>query len=68
MVKQQTWQDRLCLTIQEAARALHLSPQTIYNLMDREGLPSVHFGKARRVPIDSLRDWLKQREEAQRSS
>ena len=51
----------LCVSVEEAADLLGLSRQTVYTLMETEGLPSVHFGKARKVPMEQLRAWLNAR-------
>ena len=48
----------LCWRVEEVADMLGLSRAKVYLLMDTEGLPSVHFGKARRIPADSLQEWL----------
>ena len=45
----------------EAANVLRLSRAKVYQLIEREGLPTVHFGRAVRVPVDSLQDWLRER-------
>ncbi len=34
----------------------------IYQLIDKEGLPVLHFGRAVRVSYNSLQEWIKQRE------
>jgi excisionase family DNA binding protein len=56
----------LAITPEACADALGLSRAKIYLLMDREGLPSVHFGKARKVPVEQLRAWLNARVAAER--
>ena len=57
----------LCVSIEECAERLSLSRATVYTLIDREGLPVVRFGKAVKVPVEQLRDWLNKRIEEQRS-
>lgn len=54
----------LLLTIPDVATQLGVCRATVYNLMYREGLPSIMLGTVRRVHPDSLRDWLKQQEVA----
>jgi excisionase family DNA binding protein len=56
----------LCVSVEEAADLLSLSRQTVYTLMDTAGLPSVHFGKARKVPMAELKAWLTARVAAER--
>jgi len=53
------------LTIREVSEQLHLSRSTVYELIAREGLPVVHFGRAVRVSKVSLEQWLARREAAQ---
>jgi excisionase family DNA binding protein len=42
-------------TVPEAARYLRLSRSKVYEMLDRGELPSVYFGKSRRVPWAALR-------------
>lgn len=51
----------LTYTVLEAASVLRLSRAKVYQLIEREGLPTVRFGRAIRVPVDSLQDWLRER-------
>jgi excisionase family DNA binding protein len=51
----------LTYTVLEAASVLRLSRAKVYQLIEREGLPTVRFGRAVRVPVDSLQDWLRER-------
>ena len=51
----------LTYTVLEAANVLRLSRAKVYQLIEREGLPTVHFGRAVRVPVDLLQDWLRER-------
>jgi excisionase family DNA binding protein len=51
----------LTYTVLEAANVLRLSRAKVYQLIEREGLPTIHFGRAVRVPVDSLQDWLRER-------
>jgi excisionase family DNA binding protein len=53
----------LLLTIPEVAESLRVCRKTVYNLMMFDGLPWVLVGACRRVPLDSLQVWLKQREQ-----
>jgi excisionase family DNA binding protein len=56
----------LCISIEECADIFSVSRQTVYTLMDTDGLPSVHFGKARKVPMAELKTWLAARVAAER--
>ena len=49
---------RLMLTIEEAARRLSVSRSTLYDLMQRGEVESVHIGSLRRVPVDCLEDFV----------
>ena len=53
----------LVLSIPEVARSLGLGCTKIYELIAHEGLPTVTFGRARRVRLSSLQQWLEQREQ-----
>ncbi len=61
MTRRHTGIEPLAISVEECAEALGLSRAKIYLLMDTEGLPSVKFGKSRRIPVDSLREWLRAR-------
>ena len=49
---------RLMLTIEEAARRLSVSRSTLYDLLQRGEIESVHIGSLRRVPVDCLEDFV----------
>jgi len=53
----------LLLNITQAAQMLGLGRTKMYELIANEGLPTVRFGRAIRVPYSSLQGWIKQREE-----
>ena len=48
----------LLLTPAEAAISLRLARSTIYELMGAGQLPSVRIGRARRIPVQAIRDFL----------
>ena len=50
------------LTIPDVAVQLGVCRNTVYNLINHNGLPSVLLGGVRRVHPDSLQSWLKSRE------
>jgi excisionase family DNA binding protein len=49
----------ILLTIPDVAVQLGVCRNTVYNLINRNGLPSVLLGGVRRVHPDSLQSWLK---------
>lgn len=55
------------LTIAEVSDQLHLSRSKVYDLMAREGLPVVRFGRAVRVSVVALHEWIDQREQQTRA-
>jgi len=52
----------LLLSVPEVAKSLGLGRTKVYELIATEGLPVVRFGRAVRVPIISLQQWIEQRE------
>jgi len=50
------------LTIDQVAAALSVGKSTVYELINKEGLPYVLVKGAKRVPVASLAWWIKQRE------
>ena len=48
----------LLLTPAEAADSLRLNRSTIYELMGQGRLPSIRIGRARRIPVQAIRDFL----------
>ena len=61
--KKEVMQQSLLLTIPEAAVSLRLSRAKVYRLIYDEGLPVVHFGRAVRVSVRALEQWLERREQ-----
>ena len=61
--KKEVMQHSLLLTIPEAAVSLRLSRAKVYRLIDFEGLPVVRFGRAVRVSVKALEQWLERREQ-----
>jgi excisionase family DNA binding protein len=49
---------RLLLTPHEAAHALGVSRSLLYSLIMSQQLFSVKVGKARRIPVQSLREYV----------
>ena len=52
----------LLLSVPEVAKTLGLGRTKVYELIAAEGLPVVRFGRAVRVSIASLQQWIEQRE------
>ena len=53
--------DLRLVTLPEAARFLCVSRGTLYDLLSSGQLPSVHIGRARRVPMGELRRFVRER-------
>ena len=56
--KRETAIQPLLLSIPEVARSLSVSRSTVYKLIDVEGLPVVRFGRAVRVRVIALEQWV----------
>jgi excisionase family DNA binding protein len=52
----------LLLNVPQVAKLLGLSRTKVYELIATEGLPVLKFGRAVRVSLKSLHQWLDQRE------
>jgi excisionase family DNA binding protein len=50
--------DKLLYTPLEAAHALGISRSTLYELLARGHIDSVHIGASRRIPADCLRRYV----------
>jgi excisionase family DNA binding protein len=55
---------RLGLTMAEAARSLGVSERHLRSVLP--DLPHVHLGRRVVIPVDGLREWLKQKTEIER--
>jgi excisionase family DNA binding protein len=53
----------LFLSIPEVCESLRLSRAKVYRLIYYEGLPVVHFGRAARVSVVALQEWVQRREQ-----
>lgn len=53
----------MVMSVAQVAAALGLSRGKVYQLIRQEKLPVVPFGRTMRILPDSLREWLKQRED-----
>jgi excisionase family DNA binding protein len=52
------------LSIPEVARILSIGRTKVYDLIKRDGLPTVKIGSSHRVSATSLKTWIEQREQA----
>jgi excisionase family DNA binding protein len=50
--------NKLLLTPQQAADALSINRSTLYALLMREKIPSILIGRARRIPVQVLEEWI----------
>ena len=47
------------LTVEDAAQALALGRTKIYELLDAGELRSIKIGRARRIPVDALHEFVR---------
>jgi excisionase family DNA binding protein len=50
--------DRLVMTVTEAAKALGMSKNTLYDLIRDDRFPHVRIGQRIRIPIQALHEWI----------
>jgi excisionase family DNA binding protein len=55
-----TQTERLLLKPEEFAAAIGVSRAKAYELIAERAVPSIKVGRCRRVPIDSMREWIAQ--------
>jgi excisionase family DNA binding protein len=48
----------LLYTIPEAAHVLRISRTKLYELLDAGEIESIHIGRSRKIPADSLRSYV----------
>lgn len=53
------------VTVEEALALLHMSRWQLYKLLNSGALPSISFGKTRRIRLAALRDYLERLEREQ---
>ena len=59
---------QLLFTIPQVAKSLGVSRAMVYTLIARnKGLPVIRLGRSVRVSVDSLRKWIEEQEQEQRS-
>ena len=56
-------QGRLALRPKEAAAALGIGNNAIYELCNRSGFPVIQLGNKKLIPVDGLRRWLEEQTE-----
>lgn len=54
----------LLLTIPQVMACMNLGRNKVYDLIQKEGLPVLRFGRSVRVSYVALQQWLEQREKA----
>ena len=50
--------EKLLLTPEETAEALNIGRSTVFEMLRRRELESVKIGKARRIPVEVVRDYV----------
>lgn len=55
----------ILLTVEQSARRLGISRTTMYGLIASGEVQTVQIGRARRVPVEALRDFVRRLREAQ---
>ncbi len=63
----ETANERLLLTVEEAARRLGIGRSLAWRLVRRGDLPSVRLGRLVRIPDRALKDWIGQETEVTRA-
>lgn len=58
------FQGRLALRPKEAARAMGIGYNSIYELCNRQDFPSLHVGGKIIIPVDGLKRWMAHQTEA----
>lgn len=56
---------QLLVRVEEAARLCDLSRSRMYELIQSGEVPSVGIGRSRRVPVASLKEWIRRLVESQ---
>ena len=53
--------EKLLLTVNEAAQVLALSPRKLWTMTKAGEIPSLKLGRSVRYPVESLREWVRER-------
>ena len=56
--------ERMLLTVVEAARRLGIGRSSMYRLLDAGQIRSIHVGRSHRIPVDALTEFVDERREA----
>lgn len=59
-----TLSQRLLLTVRETAAMLALSERKLWELTNREGLPSIRIGRLVRYSLTDVEDWVRRQNKA----
>lgn len=54
-------EEKLLLTVVEAARRLGIGRTLMYELLDAGEIASVHIGRLHKVPVEALQDFIERR-------
>jgi excisionase family DNA binding protein len=54
---------RVCLSVSEVGRKLHVSRATAYTLCHAKGFPAIRIGRRLLVPVAALDVWLRKQTE-----
>ncbi len=57
--REDTAMERVLLTPEEVAEALHVGRCTVYDLIRTNQLQSFKIGKLRRIPVDAVHEFIK---------
>ena len=55
-------EERLTMSVEEAAKELGICRQYAYQLCHMEGFPVIRFGRAIRISREGLREWVRNNE------
>ena len=59
IIERNSIMERVLLTPEEVAEALHVGRCTVYDLIRTNQLQSFKIGKLRRIPVDAVREFIK---------
>ena len=57
---------RLAVKVRTAAELIDVSPSKMYQLVSRKVVPSIRVDDSIRIPLESLINWVKERNETER--
>lgn len=58
--------ERLTMSVEEAAKQLGICTKSAYNLTHRADFPTIRIGRRTRVSCEGLREWVRQQEQNSR--